>query len=300
MSKQITKRSKAANQVAKPEVENQVAKPEVENQVAEPEVENQVAKPEVENQVTKLEVGNQVAKPEVGNQVAEPEVENQVAEREVENQVAKPEVENQVAEPEVEDQVAEPEVENQVAEPEVENQVSQPEVENFVDVLDLVWDGWLSSVKLVQAYQRETEDMVFKAIERQKDIWLQSRENLEKAENEINKFADDAKIYFFENIKSLNGGSKSKNVEEWNEQVEEITDHLQQLFGTPGIATSNLVGQSLEQMESILKTMIQHQQKSQNELQTLLENFIDQVKASNKVIKDTWETSNSSAFNMFK
>ncbi|MEW9673849.1 hypothetical protein, partial [Ammoniphilus sp. 3BR4] len=253
------------------------------------------AKSDVDNQVAKSDVDNQVAKSDVDNQVAKPEVDNQVAKPEVDNQVAKSEVDNQVAKPEVDNQVAKSEVDNQVAKPEVGNQV-----DNSVNVLDIVWDGWLNSVKLTQTYQREIEGMAFKAIERQKDIWLQSRENLEKAENEINKFTDDAKSCFNENLKNLNGRSISKNVGEWNKQVEEITNRLQQLYGTPVKASSNLVGKSLDQIESILKTIIQQQQKSQNEVQTLLENFIDQVKATNKVVMETWETNHITKFNMFK
>jgi prophage DNA circulation protein len=186
-----------------------------------------------------------------------------------------------------------PEVINQAAIQEVINQAATPEVDNSVNVLDIVLDGWLNSVKLAQVYKREIEGMTFKAIEHQKDIWVQSRENVEKVDNEINKFTDYAKSYFLANLKSLNGGSISENVKECNNQVEDITNHLKQLFGTPG-NTSNLLGRSLDQMESIFKTIIQQQQNNRDEIQVLLENFISQVKTTNKVIMETWESNRRS------
>lgn len=179
-------------------------------------------------------------------------------------------------------------------------QAKKNELTNPVNVFDTMWDGWLNSVKLMNGYQREMEAVTIQAIERQKEIWLQTKENVDKLEAELGKFAADVKVNFFDNVKNVNGEAVSKNVEEWNKRAEEVVNKIQQLYGTPGKASSNLVGKSLEQLESTLMSLIEQQQKTRSEVQELLENFTDQVKKTNKGLMESWETSRTSAFNMFK
>jgi hypothetical protein len=187
----------------------------------------------------------------------------------------------------VDNQVAEKsevnKVNNQVVEKsEVNNQVTKTfGMDDSVNVFNIVWDGWLYSAKLAQAYQREMGNFALQAIVCQKDIWVQASENIEKVGNEINKYMVDTKSYFLESLKTLNLISISKNVEEWSKLVEEVTNHMQQLYGTPGKATSNLLKKYFDQMESTLKATIQQQQEISDENQALLENFIDQVKKTN-------------------
>jgi DNA integrity scanning protein DisA with diadenylate cyclase activity len=171
-------------------------------------------------------------------------------------------------------------VDNQVVKKsEVNNQVTKTfGMDDSVNVFNIVWDGWLYSAKLAQAYQREMGKFAFQAFVYQKDIWMQASENIEKVEHEINQYMVDTKSYFLESLKTLNLISISKNVEEWNKLVEEVTNYMQQLYGTPGKVTSNLLKEYFDQMESTLKATIQQQQEISDENQALLENFIDQVK----------------------
>ena len=169
-----------------------------------------------------------------------------------------------------------------------------------VNVFDTMWDGWLNSVKLIHGYQREMESVTTQAVERQKEMWLQTRENLEKLETEVGKFINDAKANLLENVKNANGETVSKNVEEWTKRAEEVINKVQQLYGTPGKACGSLVGKSLESIESTMNGLISQQQKSREEVQTLLENFTDQVKKTNKGLVESWETNRSTAFNVFK
>ncbi|MGM0878486.1 MAG: hypothetical protein ACQEWV_28265 [Bacillota bacterium] len=176
-------------------------------------------------------------------------------------------------------------VDKQVVEKsEVNNQVTKTfGMDDSVNVFNIVWDGWLYSAKLAQAYQREMENFAFQAFVSQKDIWVQASRNIEIVENEINKYMVDTKSYFLESLKTLNLISISKNVEEWSKLVDEVTNHMHQLYGTPGKATSNLVEKYFDQIESTLKATIQQQQEISDEYQALLENFIDQVKKTSKV-----------------
>ena len=140
------------------------------------------------------------------------------------------------------------------------------EMDHSVNVFHhIVWDGWLNSVKFVQAYQREMEGFAFQAMEHQKDMWMQASENLEKVENGINQYMENTTSYFLESLKTLNLVSVSKNVEEWSKLGKEATNHLQQLYGTPSKATNNLIETYFDQIESTLKTTIQQQQAIREE-----------------------------------
>lgn len=140
------------------------------------------------------------------------------------------------------------------------------EMDHSVNVFHhMVWDGWLNSVKFVQAYQREMEGFAFQAIEHQKDMWMQASENLGKVENGINQYMENTTSYFLESLKTLNLVSVSKNVEEWSKLGKEATNHLQQLYGTPSKATNNLIETYFDQIESTLKTTIQQQQAIREE-----------------------------------
>lgn len=228
-------------------------------------------------------------KQQVNNQVANLEVDNQVVKLKVKNQAAKPEIEHQEAKVEVSEQAAKPQVDVQAAKVEAGQDVVKPEEKHSVNLFNFVWDEWFNSVTLAQDYQREIENIAFKSLEFQKDIWVRSLENLEKAENEISELTDHAKSYFIESLKDLSNGSFSSHIEEWNNQVEVLTNQLQQLYGTPSRATSSLVGKSLDQIETTWKTTIHQQQKSREDAQILLKNYIDQIKATNQVLLNTCE-----------
>ncbi len=179
-------------------------------------------------------------------------------------------------------------------------QAKKNELTNPVNVFDTMWDGWLNSVKLMYGYQREMEAVTIQSIERQKEIWQQTKENLDKLELELNKFVVDVKANMLDNVKNVNGEAVSKNVEDWSKRAEEVVNKVQQLYGTPGKASNSMFGKSLEQLESTLLSLIEQQQKNRTEVQELLENFTDQVKKTNKGLMESWETSRTSAFNMFK
>ncbi|WP_078411551.1 hypothetical protein [Priestia abyssalis] len=176
---------------------------------------------------------------------------------------------------------------NQTAKKSEVNKVDNPVAKAFrmddsMNMFNILLDSWLNSAKLAQAYQRKMENFALEVIVGQNDLWVQANENLGKIENEINQSMIGTKSYFLESLKSLNLVSISNNVEEWSKLVEEVAKHLQQLYGTPGKAASNLIEKYLDQVEYTLKAAIQQQQEMRNETQALLENFIDQVKEANK------------------
>jgi uncharacterized coiled-coil protein SlyX len=171
---------------------------------------------------------------------------------------------------------------------------------NQVNVFDTVWDGWLNSLKLTHAFQREMEAISVQTIERQKEVWQRTRENLNKVEQELSKFVSDSKASFYENVKNVNGVSASKQLEDWTKRAEEVLGKIQQVYGTPGKAGESLVDKSLEQLDTTVKHILAQQQKSREEVQSLLENFTEQVKKTNKGLLESWEASRNASYNLFK
>lgn len=150
------------------------------------------------------------------------------------------------------------------------------------NMLHTFWDGWLNSVKFMNTYQREVESVTLKAIERQKDVWIQTKEQLEKLELEINKFLTDVNTTLLENMKKVNGEEVSNSAEEWSKRGEEVFNNIQKLFGAS--SKEDNIKNHLEQLESGLKTLIENQHKNREEVYSLLESYTDQVKQTFKAI----------------
>jgi hypothetical protein len=192
-------------------------------------------------------------------------------------------------------------VDNPVAEPSIVNNqfTGATEWDNSVNVFNIMWDSWLDSTKLAQAYQRKMGDLALQAIAFHKDFLVETTGNLEEIENGIKEFMEDSKSYFLEGLNSLNLGSFANSVEEWSDRFEEVTNRLQS-YGTPSKIFSNHLEKYLDQVETSLKAVIQKQEESQDNVQALLENFINQVKKTNTGLKKTWEANRSSLFCNFK
>jgi polyhydroxyalkanoic acid inclusion protein PhaP len=167
-------------------------------------------------------------------------------------------------------------------------------------VVDAVWDGWLNSVKVMYAYQREVENITLQTLERQKEIWAKTTENLNKMEEEAKKFLEDVKVNYQNNMKNIGGEQLSKTFEEWTGRLEEISNRIQQLTWTPGKAGLNVVNKSQEQVEESLKNLIAQQQRTREEVQGLIDNFLQQVKATQKGMLESFETNKNNTLNMFK
>jgi polyhydroxyalkanoic acid inclusion protein PhaP len=167
-------------------------------------------------------------------------------------------------------------------------------------IVDSVWDGWMNGVKMMYAYQREMENLTLQTLERQKEIWKKTTENMEKMEEEIKKFLEDVKLNYQNNIKNIGGEQMGKTFEEWTYRLDEIAGRIQQLTWTPGKASLNIVNKSQEQLEASLKNLIEQQQRTRDEVQTLMDNFLQQVKTTQKGLLDSFEANKNNTMNMFK
>lgn len=167
-------------------------------------------------------------------------------------------------------------------------------------VIDAVWDGWMNGVKTMYAYQREMENLTLQTLERQKEIWTKTTENMEKMEEEMKKFLEDVKVNYQNNVKNIGGEQMSKTFEEWTARLDEIAGRIQQLTWTPGKANINLVNKSQDQLETSVKSLISQQQRTREEVQALMDNFLQQVKMTQKGLLESLEANKNNTMNMFK
>ncbi|AMA73790.1 MULTISPECIES: polyhydroxyalkanoic acid inclusion protein PhaP [Aneurinibacillus] len=167
-------------------------------------------------------------------------------------------------------------------------------------MIDTMWDGWMNGVKMVYAYQREMENLMLQTLERQKEIWEKTTENLEKVEEEMKKFLEDAKVSYQNNMKNVGGEQLGKTFEEWAQRLDEIAKRIQQLTWTPGKASLNVVNKSQEQLEVSFKNLLAQQQKTRDEVQALMDNFLQQVKMTQKGLLESLEANKNNTINMFK
>ncbi|MMZ54708.1 Polyhydroxyalkanoic acid inclusion protein [compost metagenome] len=167
-------------------------------------------------------------------------------------------------------------------------------------VIDAVWDGWMNGVKMMCAYQREMENLTLQTLERQKEIWTKTTENMDKMEEEMKKFLEDIKVNYQNNVKNIGGEQISKTFEEWTQRLDEIAGRIQQLTWTPGKANLNVVNKSQEQLEASLKNVIAQQQRTREEVQSLMDDFLQQVKATQKGVVDSFEANKNNTISLFK
>jgi polyhydroxyalkanoic acid inclusion protein PhaP len=180
--------------------------------------------------------------------------------------------------------------------PENETVVNQ----NSSSIVDTMWDGWMNGIKMVYAYQQEVESLTLQAIERQKELWIKTTANLDKMEQEMKNFLQEFKLNYQNNVKNIGGEQAGRTLEDWQNRLDEIAGRIQQLTWTPGKAGISVLTKSNEQVETAIKNLIAQQQTTREEVQSLMNNFVGQLKSTQKGILETVEVNKNNTINMFK
>ncbi|WCK52531.1 hypothetical protein PP175_13885 [Aneurinibacillus sp. Ricciae_BoGa-3] len=163
-----------------------------------------------------------------------------------------------------------------------EKTVMQTENQNAGNIVDFMWDSWLNGIKTVYACQREVENVAMSIAERQKELWNVAIEKSIKFQQEVRRFLEDARCEYQNNLKSVGGEQFSKVFEEWNNRLNEISDGIKKITETPEKAGFSAINNSHEQMEASFKSLIEHQQKTRDEIKSLVSNFVNEVKTTQK------------------
>ncbi|WP_026565295.1 hypothetical protein [Bacillus sp. UNC41MFS5] len=163
-------------------------------------------------------------------------------------------------------------------------------VTNFGESLFSIWTN---SLDKVTDSQKEIENLLLQAFTTQK-------ESLEKITGEMNSIQEQQKNliaevrdYVKQNIETVYGEETSQTFENWNSELDELNNRVQQLTSSPYKEGLNLLNQSQEQFQQSIKESIELQKKTSEEA-------LNQFKIAQKGFMDLFESNTKMAFNFFK
>ncbi|MGM0876340.1 MAG: hypothetical protein ACQEWV_16595 [Bacillota bacterium] len=179
------------------------------------------------------------------------------------------------------------------------NKKSLSNAQNDFNFIDSFWDSWKSGLNFFYDSQKEVENLALQAFEHQNEAWEKVTSNIDRIEEEQKRLLKEMRQYLMQNIQNVSSEESSKSFEQSNEQLDEVISRVQQLTSTPFKANLNVLSQSQQQFQESIKTVIGHQQKTREELKPVLENFLNQVKPTQKGVLNAFETNTKTALSMF-
>lgn len=179
------------------------------------------------------------------------------------------------------------------------NKKSQSNEQNDFNFIDSFWDSWKSGLNFAYDSQKEVENLALQAFEHQNEVWDKVTVNINRIEEEQKRLINELRQYFMQNVQNVGGEESSKFFEQSNERLDEVISRVQQLTSAPFKANLNVLGQSQQHFQETIKTAISHQQKNREELKPLLEDFLNQVKPTQKGILNAFENNTKTALSMF-
>lgn len=158
---------------------------------------------------------------------------------------------------------------------------------------DSLFINWVNGFDRVCTAQTEVENLFLQALDNQKETWDKLSGDISRIEEEQAKLLDELRESTKLNIQKAFGPAASKFYEQWNAQFDEVTIRVRELTVKPYKEGINLFNQSQEQFQQSVKSGITQQQK-------LREDIAEQVKTTQKVISDLYETNTKMVLGMFK
>lgn len=179
------------------------------------------------------------------------------------------------------------------------NKKIQSNEQNDFSYIDSFWDSWKSGLNFVYDSQKEVENLAFQAFEHQKDAWEKVTGNMDRIEEEQKRLIKELRQYVMQNIQNVSGEEAIKSFEQSNDRLDEVISRVQQLTSTPFKANLSVLSQSQQHFQETIKTVIGHQQKNREELKPILEDFLNQVKPTQKGVLNAIENNTKTALGMF-
>lgn len=174
-----------------------------------------------------------------------------------------------------------------------QNNKGQEPQETTASLGDSLFNTWTSSLDSIYASRKELENLLLQALEAQKQTLEKVTADFSRIEEEQKKLIEELRASVKLNIQKVFGTQASKAYEQWNAQFDEIAGRVQQLTVTPYRESLNFLNQSQEQFQESVKKGIDQQQK-------IRETITDQVKATQKIFIDLFETNSKLALGLFK
>jgi hypothetical protein len=180
----------------------------------------------------------------------------------------------------------------------VNKKIQSNDQSNF-NFIDSFWDSWKSGLNFVYDSQKEVENLALQAFDHQKEAWDKVTVNIDRIEEEQKRLINELRQYFNQNNQYVGGEESSKFFVQSNDRLDEVISRVQQLTSAPVKANLNVLSQSQLHFQETIKTAIDHQQKNREELKPLLENFLNQVKPTQKGVLNAFENNTKAALSMY-
>lgn len=158
---------------------------------------------------------------------------------------------------------------------------------------DSFFNTWTSGLDNLFASRKELESLLIQALETQRQTLEKVTADFSRIEEEQKKLIEELRESIKLNIQKIFGTQAGKAYEQWNAQFDEIASRVQQLTVTPYKEGISIINQSQEQFQESIKKGIDQQQK-------LREGFAEQVKSTQKIFIDLFETNSKLALGLFK
>jgi hypothetical protein len=154
-------------------------------------------------------------------------------------------------------------------------------------------DSLMNSLQMIYASQKEVENLSLQAFGYQKEVLEKATGDMSRIEQEQKKLVGELREVAKQNIQTIYGEEASGSFEKWNEHYDEVISSVQQLTVTPFNEGLNFLNQSQEQFQESVKKSIDQQQNFRN-------NFINQIKTSQKGFFDLIDSNTKMALSYYK
>ncbi|WP_408010331.1 polyhydroxyalkanoic acid inclusion protein PhaP [Pseudalkalibacillus sp. A8] len=179
------------------------------------------------------------------------------------------------------------------------NKKSQSNDQNAFHFVDSFWDSWKNGLNFVYDSQKEVENLTLQAFEHQREAWEKVTDNMSRIEDEQKKLMKELRQTVTQNIENVSGEELTKSLEQSNERLDEVISRVQQLTVTPYKASLNVLSQSQQHFQESIKSVIGQQQKNREELKPLFEDFLNQVKTTQKGFYNVFENNTKTTLSRF-
>jgi hypothetical protein len=157
-------------------------------------------------------------------------------------------------------------------------------VENrFAKQVDSVWDTWLNNVKAAQHLQEDMQQKALQVFTYQKELLDYSLKSFTTLEEESKKISKELQGKVEESLKETSNTSTDQ-FSKWISSVQDITEEIQTIAWKPAYALFDIVAKSHSQFEDSVKKALELQKAEQEEGFKKIEDFVEQVKTSQKEI----------------
>ncbi|MER1985332.1 MAG: hypothetical protein ABS948_05495 [Solibacillus sp.] len=161
--------------------------------------------------------------------------------------------------------------------------MSKVQEKQFANPVDMMWDGWLSSLKTVQNFQDDLQQKALQAFSYQKELLDFSVKTLNTMEEESKKVSKDWNENIQNNMKQ-SSIEQDQQIPKWLNNIQDVTESVQLLSWKQSNAMLDVFIKSQNQLEATMKKTLASQQKERTENYKKVEELFEQMKANQKGI----------------